>query len=486
MESIDRVPVDYLRTNRVVPTFSADGRLTLEHCEAPDPQVVYELAALLGGVPALTRKPEDEVAAALDRLEIARDRYEPDRSVPVDVRSGEEDDLSVMDLEELANRAPVVRAVNLMLLEAVEADASDVHLEPRGSGLVVRHRIDGTLREATPPAARLAAAVVSRLKIMAGLDIAERRAPQDGRVKLRADGREIDVRVSTLPSLRGESLVLRILEAGGKRLPLDGLGMADDIRASLDRFARKSQGLLIATGPTGSGKTTALYALLDHLRTGGEKIIAVEDPVEYELAGVVQVPVNRKAGLTFPVALRSILRQDPDIVLVGEMRDHETAEICARAALTGHLVLSTLHTNDAPSALIRLLDLGLPDYLITSTVDLVLAQRLVRRVCPACAGVAAVPHDILRELERVGVPHSRDVPAARGCERCRGTGYRGRIGIYELLEVDAAIKAAFRAEPDHGRLRSLALDSGMRPLRSDGWRQVIAGETTIEEIVRVT
>src|SRR5690606_38799608 len=309
---------------------------------------------------------------------------------------------------------------------------SDVHLEAVPGGLEVRYRVDGVLLKAPSPPPGLAAAVVSRLKVMAEMDVAERRRPQDGRVRLRLEDRRVDVRVSTLPTLYGESAVLRLLEAAGRRLSLAELGMGEDTRAEVEALLGRPHGMLLVTGPTGSGKTTTLYAALDRLRTGREKIVTVEDPIEYALAGVAQVPVNRKAGVTFASALRSILRQDPDVLLVGEMRDPETAEICIQAALTGHLVLSTLHTNDAPGALIRLQDLGTEPYLVASTVEAVLAQRLVRTVCTECAEEEVLAPAAAEEMARAGFPIER-VVRGRGCDHCRWTGFRGRTGIYELL-----------------------------------------------------
>jgi general secretion pathway protein E len=374
--------------------------------------------------------------------------------------------------------------VNLLLSEAVEAGASDVHLEAQAREMTVRYRVDGVLQDAPSPPPHLRAAVVSRLKIMAELDIAERRLPQDGRVRLRAERRELDVRVSTLPTLHGESVVLRLLDVEGQRIDLEGAGMGADTLAALLGFAARPHGVLLNTGPTGSGKTTTLYALVDRIRTGREKIVSVEDPVEYEIPGIAQVPVNARVGLTFARALRAILRQDPDVLLVGEMRDAETAEICIQAALTGHLVLSTLHTNDAPSALTRLVDLGVADYLVASTVQGVLAQRLVRRVCRDCARPHAPDVADAREMEAAGHPAGRVLRGA-GCPACRGTGYRGRTGLHELMMMDAALRAELLRRPDAEALRRLALANGMRSLRDDGWRQVAAGVTTPEEVRRV-
>jgi general secretion pathway protein E len=480
----DALTREYLEENRVLPLALEDGRLVVGCAGRPDPQAVAELEELFGA-PAELRQLDE--AALLEGIRRACAR--PDAAGMIaDLQgadgAGTDGDGMTHDLEQMANQAPVIRLVNLLLSEAVEAGASDVHLEAEAREMSVRYRVDGVLQEAPAPPPHLRAAVVSRLKIMAELDIAERRLPQDGRVRLRTDGRELDVRVSTLPTLHGESVVLRLLEIEGQRISLETLGMGADTFAALLAFAERPHGVLLSTGPTGSGKTTTLYALVDRLRTGREKIVSVEDPVEYELPGIAQVPVNTKVGLTFARALRAILRQDPDVLLVGEMRDPETAEICIQAALTGHLVLSTLHTNDAPSALTRLVDLGVPDYLVASTVEGILAQRLVRRVCRHCAEPHPVDAALAREMEAAG--HRTDrILRGRGCDACRGTGYRGRTGIYELVMMDDALRAELLRRPDSEALRRLALQHGMRSLRADGWRQVAAGVTTPEEVRRV-
>jgi general secretion pathway protein E len=481
----DELPAqDFLEEARLLPRERAGGRLRVACARRPDPQAVAELEVLYGLPVEL-----EEVAEAELLDEIRRACGQPTAASYAAGLGGDgspsgDADLVAHDLEEIANQAPVVRLVNLLLAEAVEAGASDVHLEAEARTMRVRYRVDGVLQEAPTPPPHLRAAVVSRLKIMAELDIAERRLPQDGRVRLRTGDRELDVRVSTLPTLHGESVVLRLLDIEGQRIELEGLGFADDTLAALLGFAARPHGVLLSTGPTGSGKTTTLYALLDRVRTGREKIVSVEDPVEYELPGVAQVPVHPKLGLTFARALRSILRQDPDVLLVGEMRDPETAEICIQAALTGHLVLSTLHTNDAPGALTRLVDLGVPDYLVSSTVQAVLAQRLVRRVCAACADPTPPEPAVAREMAAAGFPADR-VLRGRGCAACRNTGYRGRTGIHELLTVDDALRAELLRAPGTDRLRRVALERGMRPLRADGWRQVAAGVTTPEEVLRV-
>jgi general secretion pathway protein E len=483
----DALTPEYLTEHRLIPLAREGDRVIIGHSGRPDSQALAELAMLLEASIELRELPEEEV---LQAIEASYGREETTAAELIAGLAGAEegigdaDALVTHDLAELANQAPVIRLVNLLLAEAVETAASDVHLESEGRGLRVRYRVDGVLQDAPAPPPHLRAAVVSRLKIMAELDIAERRLPQDGRVRLRVMGRELDVRVSTLPTLHGESVVLRVLDHGGQGIALAGLGMADDTLAALTHFASQPQGVILSTGPTGSGKTTTLYALLDRVRTGREKIVSVEDPVEYELAGVTQVPVQTKAGLTFARALRAILRQDPDILLVGEMRDPETAEICIQAALTGHLVLSTLHTNDAPSALTRLLDLGVADYLVASTIGGVLAQRLVRKICVECAEVAFPSELARREMAADGCTLD-EVRRGRGCAACRGTGFRGRTGIYELLTVDDALRAEFLRRRGSGMMRRIAIEAGMRPLRADGWRQVALGLTTPEEVLRV-
>ena len=341
------------------------------------------------------------------------------------------------------------------------------------------------LTELPSPPKGLQAAVVSRIKLLAELDIAERRAPQDGRIRVRLEERELDLRVSTVPTLYGESVVLRLLDRGGQPVALDELGMATDTLEIFRRAAERPHGILLATGPTGSGKTTTLYAALGLREQTAEKIITVEDPVEYHLEGVTQVPVNVKAGMTFAGALRSILRQDPDVLMVGEMRDGETAAIAVQAALTGHLVFSTLHTNDAASALTRLADLKVEPYLVAATLEAVLAQRLVRRICPECRERYKPDPDAVALLARE--PVGRLVlERGRGCAACRQTGYRGRTGIFELLVVTEEIKQQLLKAPNAGALRALGEGQGMVTLRQDGWRKVQAGLTTVEEVLRVT
>ena len=469
----------YWQAIRAVPT----GNTGLAFAGLPDPQALGELS-LLGVPAAVSTCSEDDFDQLLAEHE-ERSGQTAASLVAEFVGDLSADELPEHDLVELANQAPVVRLVNLLLCEALKAGASDVHLEASATGLTVRYRVDGVLREAPAPPGALRAAVVSRLKIMAELDIAERRVPQDGRIRLRQDGREIDVRVSTVPTLHGESVVLRLLGGDARQHALGDLGMSEETLSMLRESLSRTQGVVLATGPTGSGKTTTLYAALLELRSGREKIITIEDPVEYELAGVAQIPVRDSLGLGFATALRSILRQDPDVILVGEMRDAETADICVQAALTGHLVLSTLHTRDAPGALIRLINLGVPSYLVAATLDAVLAQRLVRRVCPACASSTKPVKADLITASALGIDLG-NITRGDGCGSCLGTGYCGRTGLYELLLVDDPIRARLGDRPDVGELRSLASKQGMRTLAADGWRQVASGVTTPEEVRRVT
>ncbi len=392
--------------------------------------------------------------------------------------------MAAHSVEAPASHAPVIQLVNRLVTDALAAGASDVHFEAQETALRVRYRIDGVLQDVPGPPAAAREAIVSRLKVMAELDITERRQPHDGRTRLHVNGRELDVRVSTLPSLHGESVVLRLMDTERKHLDLERLGMADETLTALRRSAAQPHGVLLTTGPTGGGKTATLYALVQSISSGREKIVSVEDPIEGELPGVVQVPVRDRGGVTFDRALRSILRHDPDVILVGELRDPETVEICMHAALTGHLVLSTLHTNDAPSALTRLLDFGVAPYLVASTVEAVLAQRLARRVCAECAVTVATPDAMRAEMQRDGWT-CESVRMAVGCPACRGTGYRGRTGIFELLLVDEDIRDAVLHRQGADPLRRVALEHGMRPLRADGWRQVAAGITTVEEVLRV-
>ncbi|WP_340116989.1 type II secretion system ATPase GspE [Pelagibius sp. 7325] len=400
--------------------------------------------------------------------------------------AGDEDSLDgdVEKLRDLASEAPVIRLVNLLIARAVEARASDIHIEPFENRLRVRFRIDGVLREEEAPPARFRAAIISRVKIMANLDIAERRLPQDGRIKLAVRGREIDLRVSTTPVMHGESVVLRILDRSGVTLDFAALGFDGEGLAQLTGLLRRPNGILLVTGPTGSGKTTTLYAALQLLNEIERKILTVEDPVEYQMEGVNQIQVKRQIGLTFASVLRAILRQDPDVIMIGEIRDLETAQIAVQAALTGHLVISTLHTNSAASTMTRLLDMGVERFLVASTVIGVVAQRLVRRLCPACR-VAYPAVEALGDSATVrsGV-HTLYRPG--GCARCNGTGYHGRSVVFELLPMAPGVRRAVLDGADEDTLHGQAAAEGMRSLYSDALVKAAAGVTSLDEVLRVT
>jgi general secretion pathway protein E len=376
---------------------------------------------------------------------------------------------AVEDLLEAADDAPIIRMLNALLTQAAKDGASDIHIEPYERSSAVRFRVDGTLREVVQPNKALHAALISRLKIMAELDIAEKRLPQDGRISLRIGGRAVDVRVSTLPSAHGERAVLRLLDKGEANFTLESLGMSGDVLTSFDRLIQQPHGIVLVTGPTGSGKTTTLYASLGRVDTATTNVLTVEDPVEYELAGIGQTQVNPKIDLSFAKALRAILRQDPDVIMIGEIRDFETAQIAIQASLTGHLVLATLHTNDAPSAVTRLTDMGVEPFLLSSSLLGVLAQRLVRKLCPEC-----------KKADARGRYH----PV--GCAACGQTGYRGRTGVYELMVADDKVRALIHSRAAESQLFVAAESAGLRSMRDDGERLVAEGITSPEEVLRVT
>ena len=376
---------------------------------------------------------------------------------------------AIEDLLETSNDAPIIRMLNALLTQAAKDGASDIHIEPYERSSSVRFRVDGTLREVVQPNKALHAALISRLKIMAELDIAEKRLPQDGRISLRIGGRAVDVRVSTLPSSHGERAVLRLLDKSESKFTLEALGMSGDVLTRFDRLIQQPHGIVLVTGPTGSGKTTTLYASLGRVDTATTNVLTVEDPVEYELAGIGQTQVNAKIDLTFAKALRAILRQDPDVIMIGEIRDFETAQIAIQASLTGHLVLATLHTNDAPSAVTRLTDMGVEPFLLSSSLLGVLAQRLVRKLCPHCKK-----------------PDARGRYHPVGCAECGSTGYKGRRGVYELMVADEKVRAMIHNRAAESQLFVAAEEAGLRSMREDGERLVSEGVTSPEEVMRVT
>ena len=393
----------------------------------------------------------------------------------------------VEHLKDLASEAPVIRLVSSIIARAIELHASDIHLEPFEDGLNVRYRTDGVIHLAEVVPVRLSAAVGSRVKLLAHLDIAERRLPQDGRIKTRAKGRELDLRVSTTPTVYGESIVMRVLDRANVRLSLDTMGFAADTLQRFNELLTRPHGIVLVTGPTGSGKTTTLYAALSKVDAQANKIITVEDPVEYQLDGINQIQVHAQIDLTFANALRSILRQDPDIIMIGEMRDTETAQIAVQSALTGHLVLSTLHTNTAAGAVTRMRDMGVESYLITSSVNAVLSQRLVRTLCAHCKQPVELPATVREStgLQRFLTAGSQPCRAV-GCEHCRGSGFKGRTGVHELMVLDDALRRAIIDGQDANALHTLAAQRGMLSLYEDGLRKVAAGVTTLDEVLRIT
>lgn len=478
---------EFFKVARMAPV-KLDGRELLVATTDPlDTSRLHalELAAGFRVKPVLAK--EKEIAA---RIEALFGNGESGDSHPGGVAreiEGAVDEEDVAHLRDMASEVPVIRLVNQILVRALESRASDVHIEPFENQLKVRYRIDGILHEVEPPPRQLKAAVISRLKILAQLNIAERRLPQDGRIKIRLAGKDVDLRIATVPTLYGESVVIRLLERAQIFTQLDALGFPAAMLQQFNEMIAKPHGMILVTGPTGSGKTTTLYGALQKINDPGKKIITIEDPVEYQLSGVNQIQVKPQIGLSFANGLRSIVRQDPDVIMVGEIRDAETAEIAVQAALTGHLVFSTLHTNDAAGAISRLLEMGVQDYLLSSSLLGVLAQRLVRRLCMNCRKEAPFTASQISDFDwtvQGGAPGS--VWEAAGCEVCSGTGYLGRVGIFELLPVNSEICKIIVQRADAGSIRHLAVEQGMRLLREDGWDKVYQGVTTLAEVLRVT
>jgi type IV pilus assembly protein PilB len=409
-----------------------------------------------------------------------------------EVLKDEDEEYSEAELRQLGEDAPIVRLGNLILSQAINEHASDIHMEPQKDGMLIRFRIDGIMMEIMRLPRKVVAPLTSRLKIMCEMDIAQKRAPQDNRIGVTLGGKEFDLRVSTLPMVHGEKVVMRVLDKGGVNVGLSKLGFLEENLQTVENWAARTYGIILVTGPTGSGKSTTLYSILNKINTGQNNIITIEDPVEYEIPGINQCGVNRKAGMTFPAGLRAMLRQDPDVIMVGEMRDHETATIAMEAALTGHLVLSTLHTNDAPSAAARLMDMGVEPFLISSSIVGVMAQRLLRQICPKCKQPYSAPKEMLL---RYGFPLPEDLGSATGgeitlfkgigCEHCKGTGYKGRTGIHELMTMTDRLRdKVLERKPTHV-LRQVALEEGMISLQTDAVSKVLMGTTSVDEVLRV-
>ncbi len=484
-----RFPVRLLLDHRLMPLAETPDGVTILTADAFQTAGLDELRLATG----IELVPVLAVSTEIDRLAkrylgVGADTLQSmGLSTADDLKVVDEHNEDDLDLEKGAEDASIIKFVNQVMAEALESRATDVHVEPFEDQLRVRYRIDGVLVEANipPQVRRFHAAIVSRLKILSHLDIAEKRLPQDGRIRLKVAGREIDLRVSVIPMIHGEAVVLRILDRGDAILGLEHLGMAARDRGIWEKVLDLPHGIILVTGPTGSGKTTTLYAALSKINNADLKIITIEDPVEYQLRGINQIQVNTKSGLTFAAGLRAILRHDPDVVLIGEIRDRETAEIAVQASLTGHLVFSTLHTNDAPGAATRLVDMGIEPYLVSSSLELVAAQRLVRLICPACR--EAISQD---EVEKLKLQFGDEVPAVvyrgKGCRNCQGTGYRGRQGVFEMMPVTDAVRAMILERTSSRVIRKLAVEQGMASLRQDGWRLIREGRTTPEEVLRLT
>ena len=481
----DRLSLRFLKDAHIVPLREDGDGLEIAIADPVDSYVLQAVEMAAGQRVRPRVGLSAEIDAVLERLYEQPKETDADADLDADLGNFSEEDIE--HLRDLASEAPVIRLVNQIMQRAVELRASDIHIEPFADQLKVRYRVDGILKESESPPVRSTAAVISRVKIMSKLNIAERRLPQDGRIPVRIQGKELDLRVSTVPTMFGESVVMRLLDKESVSFDFDALGFDGPPRDRVIKVLDQPFGIFLVTGPTGSGKSTTLYTALSRLNTEDRKIITVEDPVEYQVAGINQIPVKAAIGMTFANALRAIVRQDPDIIMVGEMRDLETARIAVQSALTGHVVLSTLHTNDAASGVTRLLDMGVEDYLLTSTINGILAQRLVRRLCPHCRE----PYEPLPEIAAkfLRLPMVEDGPLTlyhpRGCKECNGTGYRGRLVIAEVLLMSDQIRHAVLSHATSSEIQRIAIDEDMMTMYQDGLRKAAAGRTTIEEVLRV-
>lgn len=485
---IDGVSSRFIRENKIVPIGLKDNSLMVVMANPKDMHVIDALRVAVAAnviVCMADSKMIDDYIAKFYGQESQDISHIIENIDENNVQFVEDDDEDIGHLKDLASEAPIIRLVNLFITRAVESRSSDIHIEPFEDELKVRYRIDGVLHDIESVPKKLQAAVVSRIKIMSKMNIAERRLPQDGRIKMMFGKKEIDLRVSTIPVLYGESVVMRILDQEGIVIDLNLLGFPPDILSVFNKLIERPNGIILVTGPTGSGKTTTLYGALDKINSSDKKIITVEDPIEYQLKGINQIQVKPQIGLNFPNILRHIVRQDPDIIMIGEIRDLETAEIAMQSALTGHLVFSTLHTNDAPSAITRLIDIGVENFLISSTIAGVLALRLIRVICPACKEVDDFAPNS-QDLVRFGIGDDVVMYRGKGCEQCAFTGYFGRTGIYELLFVDENIRYMIINNADSNLIRQAARKNGMRILIEDGIEKVKEGVTTLSEVFRVT
>ena len=486
---LHRLGPDYCKTNGVIPLRESGTRIVVG---VTDPRRLFMLDEVRRRFNRPVKVVLITLADVMKVLESFTEEQVTDIAVDDIIKDIEEDDVEVVqvkdedvDLEKQAGESPVIRFVNYLIYDAVKNGASDIHIEPQEKKLRVRYRIDGVLFEMMNPPHTMHAAIVSRLKIMANLDISERRLPQDGRIRAMVHGRKLDLRLSTLPTGAGEKAVLRILDSRSVQVGLDELGMPEDTLTIWKKQIAQPHGIILVTGPTGSGKTTTLYASLQQMDRNKLNISTVEDPIEYHLGGISQVQTHERIGMTFAAALRSLLRQDPDVVMVGEIRDEETARIAIQAAMTGHPVLSTLHTNDAPSSITRMINIGVEPYLIGAAVNAVLAQRLVRRICENCKQPVTLDDEMAEHMAMHGLTVG-EIYAGEGCDKCHSTGYAGRVGLYEMLVLDDTTRDAIARRPNVSEFRRLCIERGMTTLRADGFGKVANGQTTIEEVLRVT
>jgi type IV pilus assembly protein PilB len=492
-EILSKVDATTANLLRIVPVREVDGTLVVAMADPLNVAALDDLRFSIGGEVKGAVSSEAAVARAIERhygkdLGNARDLFaEAERAIGGAAKRSQTGPVDLADREAMAHSAPIVKLLNYVLFQAIRDKASDIHLEPFERDFKVRYRIDGVLYELESPPRHLAEALISRVKVMASLDIAETRIPQDGRIELTISGRSVDIRVSTLPTLFGESCVMRVLDRSVVSLDLGQIGLREHELEAIRALLAKPFGIVLVTGPTGSGKTTTLYSALNEANEISRKIITTEDPVEYDLDGIVQVPIDEAIGVTYAACLRSILRQDPDMILVGEIRDRETAQIAIEASLTGHVVFSTLHTNDAPSAVTRMIDIGIEPYLLAATLDAVIAQRLVRRICEHCRTFYEPAEDALRELSL----DPRDVVGkkfayGKGCDACHGSGFRGRTAVFEILLIGGRLRQMVIEGASTDALRASAIEGGMRTLRESGLLAIYDGITTIEEVVRET
>jgi general secretion pathway protein E len=486
---LKNIPLNFAKGNRIFPIKIHDSELICAVADEEGLLALAEVSRALGLKPRAFRAPAGVVLDAINRFygQMGSAEEVMDTIAGEDLSSVATEFEAPKDLLGLTEEAPIIRLLNALLLQAVKERASDIHIEPYEKELDVRLRVDGILHRVLSPPKIIQDALISRIKIMSNLDIAEKRMPQDGRIRLLLGGRDIDIRVSVIPTSHGERAVLRLLDRKQGLLGLWEVGFGKEDEKKLEEYLQRPDGIILVTGPTGSGKTTTLYAALNRVHTEEKNIITVEDPIEYQLKGIGQVHVNPRIGLTFASGLRSILRQDPDVIMVGEIRDLETAVIAMQASLTGHLVLSTLHTNDAPSALVRLIDMGIEPFLVASSLTVVLAQRLVRTICPDCKESYG-PSEVERSYFSSLVLHPSPFLLYRGsgCEKCKGKGYLGRTGIFELLVIDHEIRSMITEKTDSRTIKNYAISKGMKTLRTDGLEKVLKGITTIEEVLRVT